>query len=117
MTSSPPPMPRISEGSGEKSMRAKTIAAVLALLTLIGLSGAPLRAAETQFRFQDNFWVNLHHFVRAEARRRAFEAPLGMPMSALSEAERAAWASSLDAYADLANLDLVFDERLIRINK
>ena len=97
-------------------MRAKTIAAVLAVLTLIGLSGAPLRAAETQFRFQDNFLVNLHHFVRAEARRRAFNAPLVMPMSALSEAERAAWNSALDAYAELAKLDLVFDERLIRIN-
>jgi hypothetical protein len=97
-------------------MRAKAIAAILAVLTLIGLSGRPVRAAEAQFRFQDSFWVNLHHFVRAEARRRAFNAPLVMPMSALSEAERTAWASSIDAYADLAKLDLVFDDRLIRIN-
>src|SRR4051794_16081345 len=98
-------------------MRAKAIAIVLTLLTLIGLSGRPLRAAETQFRFQDNFWVNLHHFVRAEARRRAFNAPLVMPTSALSEVERTAWSSAVDAYADLAQLDLVFDERLISINK
>jgi len=48
-------------------MRAKVIAAVLAVLTMIGLSGRPLRAAETQFRFQDNFWVNLHYFVRADS--------------------------------------------------
>jgi hypothetical protein len=97
-------------------MRAKVIAVVLTVLTVIGLPGRPLRAAETQFRFQDNFWVNLHHFVRAEARRRAFAAPLVMPMSGLSEAERAAWTSSIDAYADLAKLSLIFDERLVRIN-
>lgn len=97
-------------------MRARVIAIVLAILSLIGLSGHPLRAAEAQFRFQNNFWVNLHHFVRAEARRRAFNAPLVMPMSSLSEAERTAWSSALDAYADLAKLDLIFDERLVRIN-
>ena len=97
-------------------MRAKAIAVVLMLLTLSGLPGHPLRAAESQFRFQDNFWVNLHHFVRAEARRRAFKAPLVIPASALSEAEQAAWSSGVDAYADLAKLDLLFDERLVRIN-
>lgn len=97
-------------------MRAKAIAVVLAVLTVIGLSGPPLRAAETPFRFQNSFWVNLHHFVRGESHRRAFNAPPLMPVSALSEAERAAWTSALDAYAELANLDLVFDERLARIN-
>ena len=97
-------------------MRAKAIAVTLAVLTVIGLSGRPLRAAETPFRFQDNFWVNLHHFVRAEARRRAFNAPLVMPMSTLSEAERTAWSSSVDAYAELAKLSLIFEERLVRIN-
>lgn len=97
-------------------MRAKIIAVFLTALTLLGLSSRPLLAGETYFRFQDNFWVNLHHFVRAEARRRAFNAPPVMPVSALPEAERAAWASALDAYADLAKLDLVFDERLIRID-
>jgi hypothetical protein len=99
-------------------MRTKLTAIVLAVSSLISLPGRPLRAAETQaqFRFQDNFWVNLHHFVRAEARRRAFNAPPGMPASALSEAEKTAWSSSVDAYADLAKLSLIFDERLVRIN-
>jgi hypothetical protein len=106
-------MPRIFDG---ESMPAQIIAVFLTALTVIGLSGRPLRSAEPQLRFQDNFWVNLHHFVRAEARRRAFNAPLGMPMSTLSEAERAAWSSAVDAYADLAKLSLIFDERLVRIN-
>jgi hypothetical protein len=97
-------------------MRAKAIAVVLVVLTGIGLSNLPAQAAEPQFRFQDNFWVNLHHFVRVEARRRAFNAPLAMPVSTLSEAEKAAWSSAVDAYIDLAKLSLIFDERLVRIN-
>lgn len=99
-------------------MRIKILAIVLAAVSILSLPGRPLRAAETPapFRFQNNFWVNLHHFVRTEARRRAFDAPLVMPMSALSEAERATWNAAVDAYADLAKLDLVFDDRLIRIN-
>jgi hypothetical protein len=97
-------------------MRAKVIVIVLVILAGTALSGPPLRAAEARFKFQDNVWINLHHFLRAEARRRAFDAPLEMPVSALSEAEKAAWSSAVDAYADLAKLDLVFDERLIRIN-
>lgn len=99
-----------------EGMRTRIIAAVLAAVSVISLPDHPLRAVETQFRFQDNFWVNLHHFVRAEARRRAFKVPLAMPMSALSEAERASWNAAVDAYADLANLSLIFDDRLIRIN-
>jgi len=60
--------------------------------------------------------VNLHHSVRAEARRRAYAQPLVMPASGLSEAERADLAAAVDAYVDLAKLSLIFDERLVRIN-
>ncbi|MFY9824350.1 MAG: hypothetical protein WAM82_23440 [Thermoanaerobaculia bacterium] len=97
-------------------MRVKALAVVCAVVSIIELTGRPLHSAETQFRFQDNFWVNLHHFVRAEARRRAYSQPLVMPVSALSEAERADWAAAVDAYVDLAKLSLIFDERLVRIN-
>jgi hypothetical protein len=97
-------------------MRIKVIAVVLAVLSMIGLPGRPLHSAETQFKFQDNFWVNLHHFVRAEARRRAYGQPLAMPANGISDAERAAWTAAVDAYVDLAKLSLIFDERLTRIN-
>jgi hypothetical protein len=97
-------------------MRIRVIAVVLAVVSMIGLPDRPLGSAETQFKFQDNFWVNLHHFVRAEARRRAYSQPLVMPASGLSEAERADWTAAVDAYVDLAKLSLIFDERLIRIN-
>jgi hypothetical protein len=80
----------------------------------------PVGAAASQFRFQDNFWVNLHHFLRAEARRKArmnmnSAAPV-MPVAALPEEQRKTWNAALDSYADLAKLSLIFDERLIRIN-
>lgn len=96
-------------------MRNKILAVVFAVVSMIGLPARPLHAAEASFKLQDNFWVNLHHFVRAEARRRAYSQPPVMP-SGLSEAERADWTAALDAYADLAQLSLVFDERLVRIN-
>jgi hypothetical protein len=97
-------------------MRIKVIAVVCAVVSMIGLPGRPLHSAESQFKFQDNFWVNLHHFVRAEARRRAFSQPLVMPAARLSEAERAGWTAAVDAYVDLAKLSLIFDQRLVRIN-
>jgi hypothetical protein len=97
-------------------MRIKVLAVVLAVLSMTGLSGRPLHSAETQFKFQDNFWVNLHHFVRAEARRRAYAQPLVLPATGISDAERAAWNAAVDAYVDLAKLSLIFDERLVRIN-
>ena len=97
-------------------MRIKVIAVVCAVVSMIGLPGRPLHSAESQLKFQDNFWVNLHHFVRAEARRRAYGQPLVMPAAGLSEAERAGWTAAVDAYVDLAKLSLIFDERLVRIN-
>ena len=79
----------------------RTPAWILAALAL------PSACAQESFRFQSNFWVNLHHFVRAEARRRMVgEAPLlpSLPPAAL------------EAYAGAAKVSLIFDERLIRIN-
>jgi hypothetical protein len=67
----------------------------------------PCADAQEYFRFQSNFWVNLHHFVRAEARRRMVgQVPLlpGLP------------ASALEAYSEAAKESLIFDGRLIRIN-
>ena len=39
-----------------------------------------------------------------------------MPTSALSADEQKAWNAALDSYTELAKLNLIFDERLIRIN-
>jgi len=74
------------------------------------------QAAEPQFRFQNNFWVNLHHLLRGDARRRPLNLPPAMKLAQLTDAERAAWTSSLDAYADVGRRDLLFDAGLVRIN-
>src|SRR4051794_25022025 len=71
---------------------------------------------EVTFRFQSNFWVNLHHFVRAEARRRGSGSPVLLPVSNLNQNERIVWNSALDVYGELAKASLIFNERLVRIN-
>jgi len=72
--------------------------------------------ADAVFIFQNNFWVNLHHFVRGEAVRRSLNLPPELPASELSASERAAWESAMDVYADLAKRSLIFDTSLVRIN-
>lgn len=87
------------------------------LLTLLATGGSaqsiPDRAL---FQFQNNFWVNLHHFVRAESRRQMVGPAPVLPLSALSEEQRTRWTMALGAYAELAKVSLIFDERLVKIN-
>jgi len=68
------------------------------------------------FVFQNNFWVNLHQFLRGEIYRRRVNAPLGLDPASLSEADRAAWASALDVYTGVSKQDLVFDAEAQRID-
>ena len=68
------------------------------------------------FRFQDNFWVNLHHFLRSEARRRSSRTPPELPLTNLSAGERSAWESALGTYADLAKRSFIFDPTLVQID-
>lgn len=68
------------------------------------------------FVFQDSFWVNLHHFLRAESRRQARGLPLEWPLTDLAEADRAAWEHALTAYRDLADRNLIFDPTLVSVD-
>lgn len=70
---------------------------------------------DTVFTFQTDFWVNLHLVLRAESRRRRLNAPQQMNSATLSREEAAAWSASLDAYDDIAQLNSLFDERLISL--
>jgi hypothetical protein len=79
-------------------------------------TAAPRRGEDSIFIFQSNFWVNLHHFLRGESRRRSLGSPLELPLSALQAEERRAWDSALNAYSGLANRSLTFDESLVRID-
>lgn len=70
---------------------------------------------ETVFIFQNNFWINLHHFLRGESRRQSLNMPLQQPLAALGVDERLAWQSALDAYVGIANLNSL-DQQLVRID-
>ncbi|HZR26113.1 MAG TPA: hypothetical protein VFA59_21125 [Vicinamibacterales bacterium] len=74
------------------------------------------RTSDSLFRFQNNFWVNLHHVVRREARRRVDKQAPTIKLEQLSESERAAWSSALDAYATLSQKTIFLDPQTIAIN-
>jgi hypothetical protein len=68
-------------------------------------------AGDTQrlFEFHSNFWLNLHHFIRAVGR--------GMPAdAAMSEEERQTWNRGVDLYRTrYSQRDLVFDDGMVEI--
>jgi hypothetical protein len=86
-------------------------------LVLIG-GCAPASRAQTRqvaFVFQNKFWLNLHQFLRGEIYRQRAKLPLGIDPASLSETDRAAWASAIEVYVDVAKGDLIFDESARRI--
>jgi len=72
--------------------------------------------ADSVFRFQTNFWMNLHLFLRAAWRRRNANIPVQMNVAQLDAAEQRAWTSALDAYAGPANLSLIMDGGMVRLS-
>jgi hypothetical protein len=90
--------------------------AVSVALAVVVLSSPAVITAQPDFRFQNNFWVNLHHVLRGEARRRAVKGPLGVKVEQLSDSERAPWTAALDVYADFGQRNPTFDDTLVRIN-
>jgi hypothetical protein len=88
----------------------------LTLAVICALPAASQPRARSMFVFQNNFWVNLHQFLRGEIYRRRVNAPLGLDPASLSEADRAAWASALDVYTGVSKQDLIFDAEAQRID-
>ena len=89
------------------------------LVVLVVLAHAAIVEAQTRtvtFVFQNNFWLNLHQFVRSEAYRRSVKAVPGLDPASLSETERATWIAAVDAYADFAKRDVLFDPELRALN-
>lgn len=62
------------------------------------------------FVFQDNFWLNLHQFLRGEVYRRSVTATPGIDTGLLSEAERSFWNRAIDSYVDISKHDVLFDD-------
>jgi hypothetical protein len=88
----------------------RTLATVVLALQIVGPA-----AQSSSFVFQNNFWVNLHHFLRAEERRQAAGEQTMMASSTLSATEREAWHSALDAYAESAKRDPLQDDRFVQV--
>lgn len=62
-----------------------------------------LVVAAAIFTFQNNFWVNLHQFLHAEASRKAAGRAIQL-------------AELVEGYAEIAKRDLLRDERLVALN-
>jgi hypothetical protein len=77
---------------------------------------ATVLVAAAIFSFQNNFWVNLHQFLHAEAGRRAAGQALRFEPSNLPEADRAAWEQVLTVYGPISKRDHVRDAGLIAVN-
>ena len=84
----------------------------LALAANLGAQEAP---PKSMFVFQNNFWLNLHQFLRGEVYRSNAKIAPGLDPASLNESGRAAWAGALAGYQDLARRNLIFDETLRRI--
>ena len=94
----------------------RAVVSSLAVIAFVAAQAANPAPAVPFFQFQNNFWVNLHHVIRGDARRASLNLPPMVPFASLSAAEQAAWSRALDAYANLATRSLVFDPELVRIN-
>ena len=73
------------------------------------------RQHNSMFVFQNNFWLNLHQFLRGEVYRQNVNAKPGLDTASLTERDRAVWNPAVDCYIDLAKRDVLFDELLRKI--
>ncbi|MGO8817518.1 MAG: hypothetical protein ACLQVG_22970 [Terriglobia bacterium] len=88
---------------------------ILVALALLSSVSVQAQQRKSTFTFEDNFWLNLHQFLRGEVYRKNTKATPGLDTVSLPEADRAAWNKALDSYADLAKRDVLFDDLLRRI--
>jgi hypothetical protein len=90
--------------------------AVFAILVVLGLCAtARSHAGQSMFVYHNNFWLNLHEFLRGETYRRSAKLPPEIAPSSLTGSERAAWESAIEVYTEVAKRDRVLDEESRRI--
>jgi hypothetical protein len=113
-TASRPVKLRVTHGptGTYNTKRMKRILVALAFACSLSVHAQP---RQSMFVFQNNFWLNLHQFVRGEAYRHSVKAAPGIDPASLDEADRAVWTAAVDAYTDLAKRNVVFDDTLRRI--
>src|SRR5215469_13111600 len=94
----------------------RTPLAVASLTTILTFIQQPGSSPALTFKFQSNFWVNLHHLVRGDARRASLKLPVVVSLESLASDDRTGWSEALTAYSNLATKNLIFDPRLISTN-
>jgi len=70
----------------------------------------------SMFVFQDNFWLNLHQYLRGEVYRRGAKLPLGVDPASLNDADRERWTAAIDSYVEIAKRNILFDPSSVRIH-
>ena len=79
------------------------------LVMLAGIASvAPAAQQKPFFTFHSNAWLNLHHYVRSNAR--GGPAPTG-----LTDSERAQWAAGVEFYKPYVPRELALDDGMIAI--
>jgi hypothetical protein len=79
------------------------------LAMLVGIAVAsPAAQQKPLFSFHSNAWLNLHHYVRSNARG-------GPAPNSLTEAERAQWAAGVEFYKPYAARDVLRDDGMVAI--
>jgi hypothetical protein len=96
-------------------MRRKPLLIALVLFALSAPAAAP-QTSQRMFVYQNNFWLNLHQFLRGEIYRRSAKLPLGLDPASLSDADQQPWASAITVYTEIAKQDQLFDVEARRIN-
>ena len=81
---------------------------LLLVFMLVGVCAnvAMAQTSQSMFVYQNNFWLNLHEFLRGEIFRRGANRTLGIDPASLEEADRTAWASAIEIYTEVAKRDL-----------
>jgi hypothetical protein len=93
--------------------RRSLLAASLTCLTAsLSLAEPAEREPATLLIFQNSFWVNLHHFLRAEARRSSHQMATEVQISDLLQDEATQWQAALSLYQGHAKNSLLFDPTL-----
>ena len=72
----------------------RTTCAVACLTSLLTVVQPAPRPAALTFLFQNQFWVNLHHVVRGDARRASLKLPVAVATESLQPAARTAWSEA-----------------------
>jgi hypothetical protein len=103
-------------GASRGRMRQRIVLA-LTFTALCILPAAAQPPAQSMFVFRNNFWLNLHQFLRGEIYRRGAKLPPGLDATTLSDADRARWASAIETYVDVSKHDNLFDDWSIKTHR